>query len=68
MPALEAGKDVFVEWPLGNGLKEAEEMAALAKAKGVKTAMGLQARCLPIVLKVWPLDHASMHDVDAFDV
>src|SRR3954454_14452259 len=25
LPALEAGKAVFCEWPLGNGLEEAEE-------------------------------------------
>jgi predicted dehydrogenase len=33
--ALEAGKHVYCEWPLGNGLAEAEELAALAKKKGV---------------------------------
>src|SRR6266480_3582561 len=29
--ALDAGKAVYCEWPLGNGLKEAEQLAALAK-------------------------------------
>ncbi|KAK5057891.1 hypothetical protein LTR84_011892 [Exophiala bonariae] len=43
-PALEAGKDVFVEWPLAANLKEAEELTALAKSKSVKTIVGLQAR------------------------
>lgn len=52
MPILKAKKDVFVEWPLGNGLQEAEELAALAKKQGVQTVVGLQARNLPIVLKV----------------
>src|SRR6267378_778058 len=32
--ALNAGKAVYCEWPLGNGLKEAETLAALAKKKG----------------------------------
>lgn len=31
--ALEAGKHVFCEWPLGNGLTEAETLAALARKK-----------------------------------
>ncbi len=47
--ALEAGKMVYCEWPLGNGLAEAEEMAALAKAKGVRAFVGLQARSSPHV-------------------
>jgi predicted dehydrogenase len=32
--AIEAGKHVHCKWPLGNGLAEAEELAALAGAKG----------------------------------
>src|SRR5881296_3121036 len=47
--ALEAGKAVYCEWPLGNGLKEAENLAALAKKKGVLAAAGLQARSAPSV-------------------
>jgi predicted dehydrogenase len=31
MKALAAGKAVYCEWPLGNGLKEGEEMAAREK-------------------------------------
>ena len=45
--ALNAGKHVYCEWPLGNGLAEAEQMAALAKAKGVVGAVGLQACAAP---------------------
>lgn len=52
IPALNAKKQLFVEWPLGNGLKEAEELAALAKKQGVKTAVGLQSRLSPVVVKV----------------
>src|SRR5437773_8118486 len=33
--ALDAGKAVYCEWPLGNGLREAEILAALAQKKGV---------------------------------
>lgn len=45
--ALRAGKHVYCEWPLGNGLAEAEELAALAKQKRVHAAVGLQARFSP---------------------
>jgi len=47
--ALEAGKHVYCEWPLGNGLAEAQKMAALAKQKGVKAVVGLQTRCSPVI-------------------
>jgi predicted dehydrogenase len=42
--AIESGKHVYTEWPLGNGLEEAEKLAALARKKGVKAAVGLQGR------------------------
>ncbi|HUK09340.1 MAG TPA: Gfo/Idh/MocA family oxidoreductase [Stellaceae bacterium] len=45
--AIAAGKHVYCEWPLGNGLAEAEEMAALARAKGVLGVVGAQARVAP---------------------
>ncbi|KAL8948197.1 MAG: hypothetical protein Q9222_005588 [Ikaeria aurantiellina] len=51
MPALQAKKDVFVEWPLGASLAEAEEMAALAKKQGVRTYVCLQARLAPVMVK-----------------
>src|SRR5258708_23174730 len=42
--AIEAGKHVYCEWPLGNGVAEAEELAAVARAKGVLGVIGTQAR------------------------
>lgn len=48
-PALEAGKNVYVEWPLAFNLKEAEELAQLAKDKGVKTVVGAQGALEPVV-------------------
>lgn len=42
--ALEAGKHVYCEWPLGNGLKEGRLLADLADAKGVVAVAGTQAR------------------------
>src|SRR5438034_6300138 len=53
--ALEAGKAVYCEWPLGNGLQEAETMAALAKKQGVLAVAGLQARSAPSVAYVHDL-------------
>jgi len=50
--ALGAGKAVYCEWPLGNGLQEAEQLAALAKQQGVLAVAGLQARAAPSVLYV----------------
>src|SRR5438093_411029 len=50
--ALEAGKAVYCEWPLGNGLNEAETLAALAKTQGVLAVAGLQARSAPSVAYV----------------
>lgn len=50
--ALEAGKHVLCEWPLGRTTAEAEELAALARAKGVTTAVGLQARQHPTLLRM----------------
>src|SRR5713226_9762768 len=41
--ALGAGKALYCEWPLGNGLKEAQTFAALARKKGVLAVAGLQA-------------------------
>lgn len=50
-PALEAGKDVFSEWPLARNLAEAEELVKLAKEKNVRTLIGLQARQNPAIIK-----------------
>src|SRR6266571_7829704 len=53
--ALNAGKVVYCQWPLGNGLKEAQTLAALAKKKGVLAVTGLQARSAPSVAYVHDL-------------
>jgi len=47
--ALNAGKHVFCEWPLGNGLGEGRKLAALARQKGVIAAIGTQMRYAPEV-------------------
>ena len=52
VPALKAKKQVFVEWPLGASLAEAEELAALVKKQSIKTIVGLQARRSQVITKV----------------
>jgi predicted dehydrogenase len=43
---------VYCEWPLGNGLQEAEILAALANKQRVLAVAGLQARSAPSVAYV----------------
>ncbi|KAF1963584.1 NAD-P-binding protein [Byssothecium circinans] len=59
MPALRAGKDVFCEWPLARNAAQAEELLKLAKEKGVKTLVGLQAPQSPVVRKVRELTRSG---------
>ncbi|KAK1580400.1 oxidoreductase family protein [Colletotrichum navitas] len=44
LPALAAKKRVYVEWPLGASVAEAERLTQLAEASGLKTIVGLQGR------------------------
>ncbi|MDP8925141.1 MAG: Gfo/Idh/MocA family oxidoreductase [Chloroflexota bacterium] len=50
MRALEAGKAVYCEWPLGASLAEAADMANLAGVRSASTAVGLQARSDPTLM------------------
>lgn len=64
MPALKAGRNVYVEWPLAATTAQALEMAALAKQKGLKTIIGLQGRVAPSVRKVKELvDSGALGDI-----
>ncbi len=53
LAALEAGKHVYCEWPLGRDLAEAEEMAEAARQAGVHVTMGLQGE------NAWAVRHAA---------
>src|SRR5215472_16691417 len=57
--ALEAGKHVYCEWPLGRTTAEAVELAQLAQAKGLVTAVGLQARVNPALMHLKELVEAG---------
>ncbi len=48
--AIEAGKHVFCEWPLGANTREAEVLAEFARKKNVRTMVGLQRRASPAYL------------------
>lgn len=48
--ALDAGKNVYCEWPLGNGLAEAVELASLARSRGLIGVVGTQARVAPEIV------------------
>ena len=47
--AIQAGKHVYCEWPLGNGLDEAVRLERLAREKGVHGVIGTQGRRAPAV-------------------
>jgi predicted dehydrogenase len=52
VPALEAGKDVYVEWPLGVNTQEAEKLTRLATENGVRTIIGAQGRQNTFITKM----------------
>ena len=51
-PSIEAGKDVFVEWPLASNVDDAKTLADLARQKNVRCMVGLQGRTSPVLLRV----------------
>jgi predicted dehydrogenase len=53
LAALEAGKHVYCEWPLGRDLAEAQEMAHAAREARVHVTMGLQGA------NSWAVRHAA---------
>jgi len=52
LPFIRAGKDIFVEWPVGTNPEETREIAAEAKKYGVRTLVGFQGRHSPVINKV----------------
>lgn len=50
--AVDAGKAVYCEWPLGRDLSEARAMAEHASEQGISTLIGLQSRRAPAILYV----------------
>src|ERR1700680_547397 len=52
MAAIEAGKHVYCEWPLGRNTEEEQEMREAAELKGVRHAVGLQGQHSPTIAYV----------------
>ncbi|KAJ4467240.1 NAD-binding Rossmann fold oxidoreductase [Lentinula aciculospora] len=48
---IEAGKDLFIEWPAGRHVKETKELYEAAKLKGIKSLLGFQSRFTTYALK-----------------
>jgi len=46
----QGSKEEHTVWPLGRNTAEAQEMAELARARGVRNLVGLQARAAPALL------------------
>lgn len=62
LPIIEAGKDLFIEWPVGISLQETAEIAEAAKKKGITTLVGIQGRQAPTIRKVSRYtDFATQH-------
>jgi predicted dehydrogenase len=49
MAAIEAGKHVYCEWPLGRNTDEAVRMLDAAKRQGIRHAVGLQGQVSPAI-------------------
>ena len=49
MAAIEAGKHVYCEWPLGRDTDEAMRMLDAAQRRGVRHAVGLQGQMSPAI-------------------
>src|ERR1700748_958501 len=49
MAAIDAGKHVYSEWPLGRDTNEAVRMLDAAERRGVRHAVGLQGQMSPAI-------------------
>jgi predicted dehydrogenase len=49
MAAIEAGKHVYCEWPLGRDTAEATRMLDAAERRGIRHVVGLQGQMSPAI-------------------
>lgn len=52
LPSVIAGKRAFIEWPLAQDSKHAQELADAAAKHGTKTLVGHQGRFAPVIVKL----------------
>lgn len=60
MPCVEAGKRVYVEWPLAENVSRARELKAAAEKSGSTTLVGLQGRVVPVIVKLKELVRSGL--------
>jgi predicted dehydrogenase len=53
--ALEAGKHVITEWPVGTSTAQTEQIAAISAKSGLRTAVDLQSRLNPAAVRALAL-------------
>jgi predicted dehydrogenase len=51
-PAIAAGKNCFIEWPLAANYDQAVELQQAAKKKGIKSMVGLQSQMSPAIARI----------------
>lgn len=52
LPAIEAGKSFFIEWPVGSSSQETAAIAEAARLHNVRSLVGLQTRASRAITKV----------------
>jgi predicted dehydrogenase len=52
LASIKAGKDAYIEWPIGSDLAQIRELVAAAEESRARVAVGLQGRWAPPVLKL----------------
>jgi predicted dehydrogenase len=50
--AIEAGKDVYSEWPLTTKTSDSEELLSLAEEQGIRHVVGLQRRLVSRIIEI----------------
>ncbi|KAF2806146.1 putative oxidoreductase [Mytilinidion resinicola] len=52
LASIKAGKDAYIEWPIGSDIAQARELVVASQESNARVAVGLQGRWAPPVLKL----------------